>query len=141
MFKPVSCTLEYMNDWSIKLKRIVTIPSSVSRANESSSSSSPQPPDRQADITSDFVLHIGDKPITIYALDVVSALAKNERIILRSTGKYIPNAVAAANIVTDELLKKGARVQKILLDTEEEPGIGSMTSTIELFMDKAFSTY
>jgi DNA-binding protein len=34
------------------------------------------------------------------------------------------------------MLKGNSKIQKIILDTAEAPGIGSMTSTIEIILNK-----
>ena len=83
----------------------------------------------------DDVLHIEGKSVSYYTLDAISPLSKNGRLVLRSSGRFIPTAVSVANIVTEEMLKGSSHVEKILLDTESEPGIGRMTSTIEIFLE------
>jgi len=84
----------------------------------------------------DNVIYIGHNPIDNYAMDAVSILGKDGSVTLRSKGRSIPTAVTVANIVTREILKDSSRVRQILLDTDSEPGIGSMTSTIEIRLDR-----
>lgn len=84
----------------------------------------------------DGIIYIGHNPIDNYAMETVQALSKNGSVTLRSKGRSIPAAVTVANIVTREVLKGRTRVRQILLDTDAAPGIGSMTSTIEIHIDK-----
>ena len=82
------------------------------------------------------VVHIRNDPVMESAIDVLGVLAKNSRITLHSKGNSIPNAVAVANIITEKMLKGNSKIQKINLDTVAAPGIGSMTSTIEIIINK-----
>jgi DNA-binding protein len=84
----------------------------------------------------DGVIYIRDEPVMQTALDVLTELGKKKHLILRAKGNSIPNAVAVANIVTEKMLKGNSKVQKIKLDTDAAPGIGSMLSTIEIILDK-----
>lgn len=88
------------------------------------------------DDTEDGVIYIGSNPIDNYAMEAVQALSKKDSVTLRSKGRSIPTAVTVANIVTREVLKSRSRVRQILLDTDAAPGIGSMTSTIEIHIDR-----
>ena len=63
-------------------------------------------------------------------------LGEKNQIILRSKGNSIPNAVAVANIITEKMLNGNSNIEKITLDTVEAAGIGSMTSTIEIILNK-----
>lgn len=94
-------------------------------------------PDRQEQTieSANEVMYITDKSVSDYTLDVLNILGKTGAIILRSRGRFIPTTVAVANIVTEEMLKGNSLIKKILLDTESEPGIGRMTSTIEIFIE------
>ena len=47
-----------------------------------------------------------------------------------------PNAVAVANIITEKMMKGNSKTEKIILDTEAAAGIGSMTSTVEIILNK-----
>ena len=84
----------------------------------------------------DGIIYIGSNPIDNYAMEAVQALSKKGSVTLRSKGRSIPTAVTVANIVTREVLKSRSRVRQILLDTDAAPGIGSMTSTIEIHIDR-----
>ncbi len=81
-------------------------------------------------------MNIGNDPVMIMAVDVVSKLMIQNKIILRARGNSIPNAVAVTNIITDKMLVGSTKVEKIKLDTLEEAGIGNMTSTIEIIIKK-----
>ena len=70
------------------------------------------------------------------AIDVLSILGSTSQIILKARGNSIPNAVAVANIITEKMLKGNSKIQKITLDTVEAAGIGRMTSTIEIILNK-----
>ena len=81
-------------------------------------------------------MNIGNDPVMIMAVDVVSKLMIQNKITLRARGNSIPNAVAVTNIITDKMLVGSTEVEKITLDTLEEAGIGNMMSTIEIIIKK-----
>ena len=81
-------------------------------------------------------MNIGNDPVMIMAVDVVSKLMIQNKITLRARGNSIPNAVAVTNIITDKMLVGSTKVEKIKLDTLEEAGIGNMMSTIEIIIKK-----
>jgi DNA-binding protein len=70
------------------------------------------------------------------AVDVVSKLMNQNKISLKARGNTIPNAVAVANIITEKMLIGKTKIEKINLDTVSEAGIGNMTSTIEIIINK-----
>ncbi len=82
------------------------------------------------------IVNIGNDPVMQSAVDVLSILGNKNQVILRSRGNSIPNAVAVANIITEKMLKGNSKVEKITLDTESAAGIGKMTSTIEIILNK-----
>ncbi len=82
------------------------------------------------------IINIGDDPVMQSAIDVLSTLGNKKQVILKSRGNSIPNAVAVANIITEKMLKGNSKVQKITLDTVAAAGIGDMTSTIEIILNK-----
>ena len=84
----------------------------------------------------DNAIRIGTEPVMTVAVDIVKALGDMDRVILYSSGTSIPHAVAVANIVTSSMLKGNSKVTKIILDTESSPGIGRMTSTIKIILDR-----
>ena len=82
------------------------------------------------------IINIGNDPVMQSAVDVLSILGTKNQVILRSRGNSIPNAVAVANIITEKMLKGNSKVEKITLDTVSAAGIGKMTSTIEIILNK-----
>ncbi|MCV0430185.1 DNA-binding protein [Nitrosopumilus sp.] len=90
----------------------------------------------QTQKSEETTLQIGNYPVMQSALDVLEALGKKNKIILKSKGNSIPNAVAVANIITEKMLKDKSKVEKIILDTVAAAGIGNMTSTIEIILTK-----
>jgi len=81
-------------------------------------------------------INIGNDPVMLTAVDVVSKLMNQDKVILKARGNSIPNAVAVANIITEKMLVGSTKVEKIKLDTLEEAGIGSMTSTAQIIIKK-----
>jgi DNA-binding protein len=90
----------------------------------------------QTDKSEDAIITIGNDPVMLLAVDVLSVLGKKNRVILRAKGNSIPNAVAVANIITEKMLKGNSKVEKITVDTEAAAGIGNMTSTVEIILNK-----
>jgi DNA-binding protein len=82
------------------------------------------------------IINIGNEPVMLTAVDVVSKLINQDRIILKAIGNSIPSAVAVANIITEKMLKGTTQVEKINLDTVAKAGIGDMTSTVEIIITK-----
>ena len=81
-------------------------------------------------------INIGNDPVMLTAVDVVSKLMNQDNIILKARGNSIPSAVAVANIITEKMLKGTTQVEKINLDTVAKAGIGDMTSTVEIIITK-----
>ena len=82
------------------------------------------------------IIQIGNYPVMESAIDVLTILGKKNKVILKSKGNSIPNAVAVANIITEKMLKGNSKVERITLDTVAAAGIGDMTSTIEIILNK-----
>jgi len=82
------------------------------------------------------IINIGNDPVMLTAVDVLSKLMIKNQIILKARGQSIPNAVAVANIITEKMLKDNSKVEKINLDTVAEAGIGNMISTAEIIIKK-----
>ena len=82
------------------------------------------------------IINIGNETVMLTAVDVVSKLINQDRIILKAIGNSIPSAVAVANIITEKMLKGSTQVEKINLDTVAKAGIGDMTSTVEIIITK-----
>ncbi len=84
----------------------------------------------------DTIITIGNEPVMQSALDVLSILGNKNQVTLKARGNSIPNAVAVANIITEKMLKGNSKVGKITLDTVAAAGIGDMTSTVEIILNK-----
>ena len=82
-------------------------------------------------------INIGNDPVMLTAVDVVSKLMNQDKVILKARGNSIPNAVAVANIITEKMLVGTTKIEKINLDTVAEAGIGNMTSTVEIIIKKS----
>ena len=81
-------------------------------------------------------INIGNDPVMLTAVEVVSKLMNQNKINLKARGNSIPNAVAVANIITEKMLVGSTKIEKINLDTVAEAGIGNMTSTVEIIIKK-----
>jgi len=81
-------------------------------------------------------INIGNDPVMLTAVDVVSKLMIQDKISLKARGNSIPSAVAVANIITEKMLVGRTKIEKINLDTVAEAGIGDMTSTVEIIIKK-----
>ena len=81
-------------------------------------------------------INIGNDPVMLTAIDVVSKLMIQDKISLKARGNSIPSAVAVANIITEKMLVGSTKIEKINLDTVAEAGIGDMTSTVEIIIKK-----
>jgi DNA-binding protein len=81
-------------------------------------------------------INIGNDPVMLTAVDVVSKLMIQNKICLKARGNSIPNAVAVANIIIEKMLVNHTKIEKINLDTVAEAGIGDMTSTVEIIIKK-----
>ena len=90
----------------------------------------------QTEKSDETIIQIGNYPVMESAIDVLTILGKKNKVILKSKGNSIPNAVAVANIITEKMLKGNSKVEKITLDTVAAAGIGDMTSTIEIILNK-----
>ena len=66
------------------------------------------------------------------ALDVITEISSTNRIVLKANGDLIPNAVAVANIVTENMLKGNSSIQDIKLDSVISEEDGQMTSNIQI---------
>jgi DNA-binding protein len=82
------------------------------------------------------IVNIGNDPVMLTAVDVLSKLMIKNQIILKARGQSIPNAVAVANIITEKMLKDNSKIEIINLDTVAEAGIGNMISTVEIIIKK-----
>ena len=81
-------------------------------------------------------MNIGNEPVMLTAVDVVSKLMIQNKIGLKARGNSIPNAVAVSNIIVEKMLVGSTKIEKINLDTVAKAGIGDMTSTVEIIIVK-----
>ena len=79
---------------------------------------------------------VKDESVMTSALDVFTELSANKRVVLKAKGDLIPNAVAVANIVTENMLKGNSSIQDIKLDSVISEEDGQMTSNIQIILIK-----
>jgi DNA-binding protein len=79
---------------------------------------------------------IKDESVMISAVDVLTEISSNKRIVLKAEGSLIPNAVAVANIVTENMLKGNSSIDNIKLDSNISEEDGQMISNIEITLLK-----
>ena len=79
---------------------------------------------------------IKDESVMTSALEVLTQLSSNKRIVLLAKGDLIPNAVAVANIITENMLKGNSSINDIKLDSIISEEDGQMTSNIEITLIK-----
>ena len=79
---------------------------------------------------------VKDESVMTSALDVFTTISANKRIVLIAKGNLIPNAVAVANIVTENMLKGNSKIENIKLDSVISEEDGQMISNIEIVLLK-----
>ena len=79
---------------------------------------------------------VKDESVMTSALDVLTTLSASKRVVLMAKGDLIPNAVAVANIVTENMLKGNSKIQDIKLDSVISEEDGQMISNIEIVLIK-----
>ena len=79
---------------------------------------------------------VKNESVMTSALDVLTELSSNKRVVLMAKGDLIPNAVAVANIVTENMLKGNSKIQEIKLDSVISEEDGQMISNIEIVLLK-----
>jgi|TARA_B100001540_G_scaffold232236_1_gene206490 DNA-binding protein len=79
---------------------------------------------------------IKDESVMTSALEVLTQISSSKRIVLLAKGDLIPNAVAVANIVTENMLKGNSSIDNIKLDSIISEDDGQMTSNIEITLIK-----
>ena len=82
------------------------------------------------------VFFVEDDPIMQSATNALFMLSKLGRISIKAKGLYIPNAVAIANIITENFLKNNSKIEKINLDSKISDKDGRMISNIEIILLK-----
>tara|TARA_Y100000996_G_scaffold370437_1_gene318038 strand:+ start:2007 stop:2297 length:291 start_codon:yes stop_codon:yes gene_type:complete len=79
---------------------------------------------------------IKDESVMTTALEVLTKLSSSKIVIILAKGDLIPNAVAVANIVTENMLKGNSSIEDIKLDSIISEEDGQMTSNIEIKLIK-----
>ena len=79
---------------------------------------------------------IKNESVMTSSLDVLTTLSSSKRVVLMAKGDLIPNAVAVANIVTENMLKGNSEIQNIKLDSVISEEDGQMISNIEIVLIK-----
>mgnify|MGYP001382240873 FL=1 len=79
---------------------------------------------------------VKNESVMTSSLDVLTTLSSNKRVVLMAKGDLIPNAVAVANIVTENMLKGNSEIQNIKLDSVISEEDGQMISNIEIILIK-----
>ncbi len=90
----------------------------------------------QIKTSEDSVIVIYSDPVMQSALDAISVLGKHGEITIRSKGNSIPNAVAVANIITENIMKGNSKIHKISVDSEPIQELGRTLSNIEIIIKK-----
>ena len=79
---------------------------------------------------------VKNESVMTSSLDVLTTLSSNKRVVLMAKGDLIPNAVAVANIVTENMLKGNSKIQDIKLDSVISEEDGQMVSNIIIVLIK-----
>ena len=79
---------------------------------------------------------VKDESVMTGALDVLTAMDASKRVVLLAKGNLIPNAVAIANIVTENMLKGNSKIEDIKLDSVISEEDGQMISNIKIVLTK-----
>jgi len=90
----------------------------------------------QTKTSNESIFDIHNDPIMQSALDILSILGKYKEITIRAKGNSIPNAVAVANIITENMLKDNSKIHKITVDSEPIQELGRAISNIEIILKK-----
>ena len=78
---------------------------------------------------------VNNEPVMKTALEVLTILTNTGVIRIKGKGETCPNAVAVANIITENMLKGKSKTEKIIVDSDIIDG-GYMISTIEISIKK-----
>lgn len=82
------------------------------------------------------IMEIHNDPVMQSALDALSIFGKHKEITIKARGNSIPNAVAVANILTENMLKGNVKIEKITVDSEPIHELGRTQSNIEIILKK-----
>ena len=78
---------------------------------------------------------VNNEPVMKTALEVLTILTNTDVIRIKGKGETCPNAVAVANIITENMLKGKSKTEKIIVDSDIMDD-GYMISTIEISIKK-----
>ena len=84
----------------------------------------------------DNELIVNNDPVMQTAIDILSKFSLTNKLILKASGETIPNAVAIANIITENMLKGNSKISDIVLDSEISDDDG-MISNIKIVLVKS----
>ena len=84
----------------------------------------------------DIVVYVKHDPVMQVAVDLLQTFVKGKKLILKAKGNSIPNAVAVANILKDNMLKGKSKIHKITVDSEPIQEMGRTMSNIEIILTK-----
>jgi len=90
----------------------------------------------QIKTSEESVIVIHNEPVMQTALDAISVLGKHGEIYLKAKGNSIPNAVAVANIITENIMRGNSKIQNIIVDSEPIQEVGRALSNIEIIIKK-----
>ena len=82
------------------------------------------------------IMEIHNDPVMQTALDALAIFGKYKEITIKARGNSIPNAVAVANILTENMLKGNVKIEKITVDSEPIQELGRTQSNIEIVLKK-----
>ena len=83
---------------------------------------------------SKYTYEIHKEPPMAKALDLVSPLCENQKIILKAKGSAISQAVTVANIITNNLLKGKSEIYQTTVDSDPIVEMGGLQSTIQIIL-------
>jgi DNA-binding protein len=83
----------------------------------------------------DDVIIVTNESVMKSAVDLITKFSSTNKIILKAEGDLIPNAVAIASIITENILKGNTRIADILLDSKIHDEDG-MISNIQIVLLK-----
>ena len=78
---------------------------------------------------------VNNEPVMEIALEVLTILTNTNEIRIKGKGETCPNAVAVANIITENMLKGKSKIVKVIVDSEIIDN-GYMISTIDIILKK-----
>ena len=78
---------------------------------------------------------VNNEPVMKTALEILTILGSIDEIKIKGRGETCPNAVAVANIITENMLKGKSKIEKITVDSDIVDN-GYMTSIIDIIIKK-----